>query len=161
MPDLRIQPLTILHYGKEVLANDTEIANANNPLVVISDAVGYDHKHLQVRILPFDEAYVANETLAFTAKVQYMPKTLRKLNVFEGDSASIFQTIPKDEIVADLITDFFTAEDGFDDEFAEFLNGWNTKPVTGYENNLTGFFTNHYLGLSQTESDQFNLGMAG
>lgn len=153
--DIGIKPLDVLHYAKLIDVDENAILNANSPLVVIQFLTDDNNKHMQVRVLPFNSSNTDKEVLTFAERLPYYKKEIRNMR---RDVPS-YEEIPQSEIIATIVTNYFTPEDGFSDEFADFMDGWNTKPVTGYESNLMGFFTDNYLGLSINELNEFALGM--
>ena len=88
-----------------------------------------------------------------------MPKVVRKRNLFDGSSQSNFRVMPKNEIVNDHVHDFFDNTDGYTQEFDEFMFGWNTKPVTGYEDNFIGFFGDHFMPVTEKSIEDLKTGL--
>lgn len=155
MGDILLKPLEVLHYAKMIDVDEQAILDSNSPLVVIHFMTDNENKHLQVRVLPFNSNNVEKEELPFSERMQYYKKEIRNF----VKSTTTYESIPESDILATIIEDYFTEEDGFDDEFAEFMDGWNTTPITGYEDNMMGFFIDNYLGLSINELNEFALGM--
>lgn len=144
MADLQLNPLRILHYNIEADINDVAVNDAFDPLIGVFSSETYGGKHLQIRVMPFNDANQDKIVLPFADKLQYYRKEIRT----GLKEPSTLQQISEDSnVLASLVSAYFDAEDGFDDEFAEFMDGWNNKPITGYEGNLIGFFSGHYLGL--------------
>jgi len=154
--NIRLKSLDVLHYKRLEDINEDAINNSSSPLVVIQYMDDYDNKHFQIRVRPFNKDHTEKEALPFENRLVYYKRELR--NVFKTPPS--YELLPESDFLASLVTNYFTAEDGFEDEFAEFMLGWNTKPYTGYENNMMGFFEDHYLGLTMYELNEFALGMA-
>jgi hypothetical protein len=155
--DLVLQPTNIIHYKNESLINETQVAAKVDPLLVIAEAAIMGKKHAQIRVLPFNGDNAANESLPMVEKIKLYPHELRNL---KPEQPTFKQVVAPHASVAQLITGFFNQNDGYADEFAEFMDGWNNKPVTGYENNTMGFFTNIFVSLSSAELSEFNAGLA-
>jgi len=168
MDEIFVKQLNVIHYDKLFQANEAVIASAQQPLVIIADfetddesatgAAIIHNKHVQIRVLPFKYEHVEKEVLPFKEKVKFFKKEVR--NVLNTPAEVV--VVPEDvDVIAEVVVDFFDDVDGFTDEFAEFMDGFNNKPLTGYENNIIGFFSDNYVGLTQHELDEFILGING
>ena len=142
----------ILHYRKFELLNETEINAHSDSIVVISSNA--DRKHEQIRVVPFNTSNEDKGSLSFADKLQYFKREIR-------NSRGSDVTIQKENlaVVVQTLADFFTGKDGLDDEYDDFITGFNGKTYTGYENNLNGFFGDNFVDLSEDTYTDLNEGL--
>jgi hypothetical protein len=143
----------ILHYSKFELVNETEINAYPDSIVVISSNT--EHKHEQIRVLPFNEFNTDKEVLSFSAKLQYFKKEIR------NNRGNVVNVTPENlAVVTQNLYSFFTGTDGLEDEYADFLLGFDTRPFAAQENNLQAFFGKYYIDLSAEVISDLNEGLA-
>lgn len=159
--DLVLQPTEIIHFSNQervkAAPGQTQINNAVSPMIVIAEAIDYNKRHVQIRVLPFDGDHADKEALPFMEKVALFPKEIRNA---KPEEPTVKQVVAKDPSVATLITNFFDQTDGYADELAEFMDGWNNMPVTGYEANMPSFFSNLFVPLASADLSEFNVGLS-
>lgn len=156
MADLVLQPTDIIHYENEAKINATQVASKPAPTIVIANAANFGKQHAQVKVLPFTDDNADKETLPLIQKLAFFPRVLRNTT---PEKPTVKQEIAAHTSVAQLVTGFFNPNDGYADEFAEFMDGFNNKPVTGYETNLMGFFGSRFVPLASAELSEFNAGV--
>lgn len=156
MADLVLQPTDVIHYKNEAKVSPVQIATKQSPIVIIGESKSNNGKHVQTRVLPFTDANADKEALTFVEKMAFYPKVIRNNH---PEQPSVKQEVAAAPVVAALISNYFNQDDGYADEFAEFMDGWNNKPVTGFENNLMGFFTEQYVKISSSEISEFSTGL--
>lgn len=149
-----VNELNILHYPKYDLVDEASIDDHLSAVVILSD--GDDNKHTQIKVAPFNSSNVDKQLLSFKDRVQYYKKVVRGKR-----GAAVETTSENVSVVTALITNYFDAADGFDDEYAEYLDGLQNKPITGYESNPIVFFEDHFLNLPEDELNKFNIGLYG
>ncbi len=133
----------IFHYNKLELVDENAVNGQPDSIVIIAENA--DKKHEQIRVLPFNTFNQDKYSVSFTDKVQYFKKELRNLK-----GGSTVNVIPHNTaIVTDHISDFFTHEDGLDDEFASFVDGFTNKPPSGFGGNIDGFFGDIFVDISE------------
>lgn len=147
----------IFHYNKMATIDEATINNEPDSIVIIAENA--QHKHEQIRVLPFNAANVDKNALSFADKVQYFKKEVRPLRGDEGANPVV--VVPENlAIVTTTITSFFTPEDGLDDEFALFVDGFTNKPESGYGANIDGFFTDIFVDISEGTIAELESGLA-
>jgi hypothetical protein len=157
MTDLVLQPTDIIHYQNQTKVNTAQIAQKPSPIVVIAEAMSFNKRHLQARVLPFTADHADKETLSFVEKLAFFPKVLRNSL---PEHPTFMQAVEKGPEITTLVTGYFNQNDGYADELAEFMDGWNNKPVTGYETNMMGFFTSMFVPIASSEISEFNAGLS-
>lgn len=156
MTDLVLQPTDIIHYENQAKIDAAQVAAKPAPTIVIANAANFGKQHAQIKVLPFTSEHTDKESLPFIEKLAFFPKVLRNAT---PEQPSVKQEIAAAASVAQFITGFFNPNDGYADEFAEFMDGFNNKPSTGYEDNLMGFFGSRFVPLSSNELSEFNAGV--
>jgi hypothetical protein len=160
MIDLSIQPLEVFHFKTIEMIKGPALAKAeaanNLPVIVIAQDATNSGQHTQVTVLPFNDQNADKETLPLVQKLTYFPKVVTGYN---PDVTFAKQVVAQSPLVAERINNFFNENDGFDQEMGEFLDGFTNRVVTGYENNLGGFFGGIYIVLTNNELNEFNAGM--
>lgn len=143
-----LQPTNLIHFKNQNKINEVQIASKVAPVIVIANAKDFGNKHMQARILSFNVENTDKENLPLLQRLAFYPRVLRKVAPKE---MYFKQEIEKDVAVSKFSTDTQTI--GFDDEFNDFMWGWNHTPTTGYENDFLGYFDSVTPAL---DNDQFN-----
>lgn len=143
----------IFHYGKFELLNESQINSQNDSIVVISSNA--EHKHEQIRVVPFNSANEDKASLSFVEKLKYFKRDIRnpRGNSVDHKSENL-------AVVVKNLENFFTGADGLEDEYADFLSGFNGKTYTGYENNISSFFGDNFVDLSEEVINDLADGLA-
>ena len=131
----------IYHCPKLEALNATALDSYSDAIIVLS--ANAEKKHEQIRVVPFNIDITDKKHYHLLKKLQFFKREVRNLRA-GGDEVAV---AAEDVSVINVVPSFFTGHDGLTDEFNDFVIGFNTKPVTGYENNFLGFFGDNFLAI--------------
>lgn len=131
----------IIHCAKLESLDEATLDEYIDAIVVLS--ANAEKKHEQIRVVPFNIDNADKKTLPFAEKLQFFKREVRNLRG-GGDEVAV---AAEDTSVINVVPSFFTGNDGLTDEYNDFVVGFNTKPITGYENDFLGFFGDNFIAI--------------